>query len=251
MRILAIGNSFSMDANTYIHQMAAAAGADMEAWNLYIGGCSLERHWKNVLGDRMDYELQVNGDFGLNKKITVRSALQQGPWDVVTLQQASHFSGMYGTYQPYLNVLAKVVREHAPAAKLMIHETWAYEKDSRHPAFPDYGCDQKAMHDALKDAYERAAADIGVPVIRCGDAVQAARGIEPFIYEKGGISLCRDGFHMSLIYGRYLLAAVWVETLTGMDLTALDYLPPELDGVKPDAGYCAVLRRIAHETVTK
>ena len=32
------------------------------------------------------------------------------------------------------------------------------------------------------------------------------------------MSLCRDGFHMSLVYGRYLLGAVWYETLTGQSV---------------------------------
>lgn len=42
-RVLAIGNSFSQDAMAYLVQLAASGGVEMEAVNLYIGGCSLAR----------------------------------------------------------------------------------------------------------------------------------------------------------------------------------------------------------------
>ena len=44
MKILAVGNSFSRNATTYLHQTAAAQGISLTAVNLYIGGCSLETH---------------------------------------------------------------------------------------------------------------------------------------------------------------------------------------------------------------
>ena len=44
MNILAIGNSFSQDATTYLHQVAKADGEDITVINLYIGGCSLYKH---------------------------------------------------------------------------------------------------------------------------------------------------------------------------------------------------------------
>ena len=51
IKILAIGNSFSQDATRYLHQFASAAGIDTKVVNLYIGGCPLERHWKNIEND--------------------------------------------------------------------------------------------------------------------------------------------------------------------------------------------------------
>ena len=47
-KVLAIGNSFSRDATCYLHQIAKGAGVDAKIVNLYIGGCSLERHWQNI-----------------------------------------------------------------------------------------------------------------------------------------------------------------------------------------------------------
>ena len=44
--VLAIGNSFSQDATHYLHQIAASDNVEMKVVNLYIGGCSLEQHWR-------------------------------------------------------------------------------------------------------------------------------------------------------------------------------------------------------------
>ena len=55
INILAIGNSFSQDATHYLHQIAGADGVETKVVNLYIGGCSLERHWANVQSGAKDY----------------------------------------------------------------------------------------------------------------------------------------------------------------------------------------------------
>ena len=49
MQILSIGNSFSSDATRYLHRIAKAAGDDITTVNLYIGGCPLSRHYRNML----------------------------------------------------------------------------------------------------------------------------------------------------------------------------------------------------------
>ena len=44
VKILSIGNSFSVDAHAYLHALAKKRGFDIKAVNLAIGGCSLETH---------------------------------------------------------------------------------------------------------------------------------------------------------------------------------------------------------------
>ena len=61
MNILAIGNSFSQDATRYLHEIMQAGGVPGRVVNLYIGGCSLERHWRNIENEAKDYEYQLNG----------------------------------------------------------------------------------------------------------------------------------------------------------------------------------------------
>lgn len=250
IRVLAIGNSFSDDARTFVHQIAAASGVEIVIGNLYIGGCSLERHWQNAREDAADYDYSRTGRE--NRAASIREALEEAEWDFVTMQQASHFSGRPETYQPYLNELSAYVRRYAPQAVQLIHETWAYEIDSTHPAFPEYNCDQREMYARLKDAYRRAARDIGgARIIPSGDAFQIARRHPLFDYAHGGQSLNRDGFHASLTKGRYLLGCVWVETLAGVSAADNGFVPtlPERPELTPTAEELAVLRQAAHEAV--
>lgn len=48
IHVLSIGNSFSQDAQRYLHDLAESKGVDLETVNLMIGGCSLERHFRNL-----------------------------------------------------------------------------------------------------------------------------------------------------------------------------------------------------------
>ncbi|MBR3502919.1 MAG: DUF4886 domain-containing protein [Clostridia bacterium] len=250
IRVLAIGNSFSDDARTFVHQIGKAAGAEITIGNLYIGGCSLERHWQNAREDAKAYDYSKTGCE--NRPASIREALEEEAWDYVTMQQASHFSGLPETYQPYLNELSAYVRRYASQAEQLIHETWAYEIDSAHPAFPDYGRDQARMYELLRAAYDRAAQDIGgARVIPSGDAFQIARRHPLFDYAHGGQSLNRDGFHASLTKGRYLLGCVWVETLAGVSAVGNAFVPslPDQPELTPSPEELVVLQRAAHEAV--
>ena len=62
MKVLAIGNSFSMDAMRYLHQIGLAEGEEIFCANLYIGGCSLQRHAENIRTLESAYAYQANGD---------------------------------------------------------------------------------------------------------------------------------------------------------------------------------------------
>ena len=130
MNILAIGNSFSQDATRYLTQIAAARGVYFRTVNLYIGGCPLVRHYNNLLHDARAYSLEYGGET-TGFYVSIRQALRARKWDVITLQQVSHKSPRYETYQPYLDVLAAECRRLCPDAKLFIHQTWAYEDGSK------------------------------------------------------------------------------------------------------------------------
>lgn len=106
INILSIGNSFSQDAQRYLHELAKSEGVNIQTVNLYIGGCSLEQHFYNVLEDKKAYLLEMNGYSVSGFMVSIKEALLARNWDYVTLQQASHNSFDYETYQPYLTELA-------------------------------------------------------------------------------------------------------------------------------------------------
>ncbi|MGI6313258.1 MAG: DUF4886 domain-containing protein [Candidatus Cryptobacteroides sp.] len=61
LRILAIGNSFSEDAvENNLWELLDAAGVPAIIGNLYIGGCSLKRHYNNSVNDAPDYRYRRN-----------------------------------------------------------------------------------------------------------------------------------------------------------------------------------------------
>lgn len=224
IRILAIGNSFSQDATHYLQQIAEADGIDMKVVNLYIGGCSLQRHLEGIQNNLKEYLLEINGK-STDELVTIKEALDMENWDYIVTQQASHDSGIISTYEPYLSEIVAYLKKEKPEAKLLLQETWAYESDSMHGGFLNYHQSQDEMYECLKNAYETEAQKYGLTLIPCGDVIQALRKVNPFLYGHGGMSICRDGFHMNVIYGRYLLAAVWYQTITGNRIKNNTYIP--------------------------
>ena len=211
MNILAIGNSFSQDSTRYLHRIARADGVQLNVVNLYIGGCSLERHYRNMLSEERAYELQCNGE-KTNFFVSMKEALLNRSWDVVTLQQASHFSFDAETYTPYIEELARYVCKCAPKAKLYIHQTWAYEAESdRLFNVAKYDTPENMLSDIIK-AYDVASRKIAADgMIRSGELLAS-------LLENGIPRVHRDTFHASLGLGRYALALLWYRTLCGCDV---------------------------------
>lgn len=225
IRLLAVGNSFSDDAFFYLHDLAAADGVDLTAVNLYIGGCPLSDHWKNACSNEKVYLYMENG-VSTERYVSIHETLSEGNWDYIMTQQASHDSGLEETYEPYLGLLKTFFQRHCPEAVLLLHETWAYELDSDHGAFPRYQCDQEEMFRRLRQCYHHAAQTHHLQLIPTGEVIQRVRKESPFRYHLGERSLCRDGYHLDFVYGRYLAAAVVYSALTGRDIRTNSFSPP-------------------------
>lgn len=229
MKILSIGNSFSVDAHAYLRDVAQQRGEELDLVDLAIGGCSLQTHWENIENNNANYLHMINGYENWNaSRVTIEEIIKSDQFDIVTLQQVSHFSGMYETYQPYLNNIVDYVKKLQPNAKLYFHRTWAYEIDSTHKEYSLYDNNQKKMYEAICKASKTASIEIGAKLIKSGDVIQAMREkIPTFDYANGGQSLCCDGFHMSHTYGRYAVALTWLATLTGKKVYPMPFM--ELD----------------------
>ena len=212
MKILSIGNSFSDDAHRYFARFAKAAGTPIETHDLVIGGCPLVKHWNNFVSDAKDYSYQVNGEYTSEKK-SISDLLKQGGWDYITIQQVSHDAGKPETFEPYLENLVIAIRAMCPDAKLAFQETWEYEYCSTHGGFPYYESSCEKMYQCVKSACRAAAQKYDLILIPSGEVIHEAKKLPEFDSEHGGQSLYRDGFHMHLVYGRYLLACVWYKTL--------------------------------------
>ena len=244
VRILAIGNSFSQDAvEQYLHELAEAEGISTIIGNMFIGGCSLERHVKNARDNAPAYAYRKIGTDGKKRekgKMSLEAVLADEAWDYVSLQQASPFSGMYETYEVSLPELIEYVKARLPKkTKLMLHQTWAYASTSKHSGFKNYNCNQLTMYQAIADAVKKAAKANKIKiVIPSGTAIQNAR--TSFI----GDHLNRDGYHLDVKIGRYTAACTWFERIFKHNVVGNPYAPEGLDEARK-----AVAQKAAHAAV--
>ena len=233
IRILCIGNSFSWDAvEQELVPLCAEKGVEVEIHNLYKGGCSLQQHAEFLMKDTAAYSHRVctNAEPRIVlDTITLRQALRDGKYDYISLQQASHDSGIKSTYEPWLSMLIDTVVAYQPYAQLCWMQTWAYSRDSKHGAFPRYHNDQQEMWDSIQvctqyvqEIAKHKSLDRSMVLIPCGLAIQNARAT------RLGDTLCRDGYHLDYTYGRYTAACVWYEILTGNDVRRNSYRNPQM-----------------------
>ena len=214
MKILSVGNSFSQDAQRWLNDIAIAGGDDIDTYNLFIGGCSLETHLDCIKNKKSDYSLEGNGGVFI-RNTTANEIIEGEQFDVITVQQASAVSGMPQSYIPYLTELVNYIKKYQPGAKLYFHKTWSYEIDSTHGGFVFYNKDRGEMFRRISDCAETVEKLTGIEIIPVGDFIQYLReNTDEFNYSCGGISLCRDGFHLLETYGRFAAGAVWYKTLT-------------------------------------
>jgi len=227
IRILCIGNSFSWDAvEQELVPLCEASGVEVEIHNLYYGGCSLEQHAQFLLLDTAAYSHRVCTNANpriIQDTISLRQALQNGTYDYISLQQASHDSGIRSSYEPWLTMLIDTVKSYQPAAQLCWMQTWAYSQDATHWAYPLYQNDQQTMYDSIV-ACLRIPLAHQLRVLPCGAAIQLARKT------KLGDTLCRDGYHLNYVYGRYTAACVWYEYITGKDVRKNKYRNTQMTG---------------------
>ena len=208
MKVLSIGNSFSQDATRYLHDIAKADGIALETANLYIGGCPLDRHYRNMFTGAKAYELQYDGHM-TGFFVSLDDALLNRSWDVVTLQQVSSRSFDKASYTPYIQALAEHVRACQPDAKLLIHQTWAYEAGSDKLLLTaGYDTPEKMLAD-IRAAYSDAAAEIRA------DGIIPSGELMGKLLEQGIPKVHRDTYHASLGLGRYALGLLWYRMLTG------------------------------------
>lgn len=279
VRLLTVGNSFSHNATHYLGDLARAAGDTLVLREDNIGGASFDVHLKKLEVWRKDPRSSL-GRYAGGK--CLQDDLIEEKWDFITIQQASIKSHDVQTYRPYARQLADFIRQHAPDAKLLMHQTWEYRVDD--PRFaqqtqkPGEPRSQDEMYAGLKIAYATIAKELEVSLIPVGDAFHAADRDGKFGFRApatpfnagaakpgelpdqthslhvgwtwkkqpdGSMKPGMDGHHASMA-GEYLGACVWYEVLFGKSVVDNAFMPKGLD-----AEYAKFLRATAHRAVQK
>ncbi len=198
VRVLSIGNSFSRDAFSYVPFLIEelAPGTKVDFCILYIGGCSLERHYQNMKSGEAAYEYDIFssevGRWTMERDVSLEKGVMQQDWDIIILQQQSARSRYYDTYQPYLNELLSYlgrVRPNATPAWLL---TQAYGTGFRD--LGDMPTDE--MWARIDESSQRVMDETAVKIlIPAGTAIQNARYTVLDRLGQAG-HLVNDGFHL-------------------------------------------------------
>ena len=279
MKVLMIGNSFSICVLKYMPSVAAELGCKLDLASLFIGGCPLQKHAANIAAnaypDHRPYLVTWNyaslADQAAvpfasllggekNDHANIPPILAADKWDVVTIQQASHESWSWDTYYPWANMVIAAVRKYAPQARIVVQQTWSYcnadaricDKETRGPG--TWGFDQLGMYERLTANYSKLAAENGFEVIPTGKAVQLYRARRPvtevaedvvgnFFTDENGVAHA-DSIHLNRD-GEYLQACVWTAKLFGADVTKLTTVPENLN----TPASAALLRECARDAV--
>jgi len=243
IRILGIGNSFTMDAmEQHLQPIMAAMHQPAILAYPYRGGTTLQEHdrWKERT-DTMPYNycewrdgvLTKGGDRSAN----LITSITKEPWDYIVFQTDHAIAGKISAYEPYLTNLITYAKQHCSnrQVKIALYMTWAYDSVSTYTGFRHYGYHTNAMYDSIIHCVQQVMQhhpniDLLIPV---GTAIQNGRT------SYKGHSMNRDGYHLNYNHGRYISSLCWSGVLCGFDPDSVSYSPETI------SEYCARMCRAA------
>ena len=245
MRILCIGNSFSQDTTRLLSKVALSASEEsVKIANLYIGGCSVRRHWLNARKDIPGYRYEVDKGNGvlITPNYRISEALLDGPWDWVSIQHGSGDGSFYSRPEDYeaFPQLLEYIRRWVPATtRLAFHMSWTAEPEYQHHEVRYYGRDQLLFYSKLAATTKQVMEPMpGLDrVCPTGTAIQNARTADLGL-------LTRDNFHLSFGLGRYIAAVTFYIALTGKTADSVRWCPDSVD-----AHQMAVAHRAAEAAI--
>lgn len=209
-RVLFVGNSFTKhnyDIPKLVEEMMKLEGLDAECEGSIAGGKSL-----------------------VDQRSKVESRLRNFKYTHVILQEHSYGPiSKYDQFESTVVALAKKIEENK--AKLMLYQTWAYDKDVWN------GISREQMTDKLVEGYAKVAEKVGATINPVGIAFEKyyLRGNLPTLY-------C-DMSHPS-VYGAYLSACVHYASITGKKASDNSY---KMEGIEENI--LIIIKEIADEVV--
>lgn len=229
MKILSIGNSFSVDTMKYIPDIARSLGiCDFKLGNLYIGGCSIRQHYHNAIHDSREYLYYTHTGEGWEKTpgYSICEAVQSEDWDVISIQHGTKDGSRYTEPESYrqLEPLIRCVKEMARSScRIAFNMAWVPEPYCGRAEIASFGDDQLLMYEALANTTLQWVASLGAVdlVSPAGTAIQNGRAC----LEK---KLTRDDFHLSYGLGRYMAALTFLKALWGVDLSQVTWAPEDV-----------------------
>jgi hypothetical protein len=280
MKVLAIGNSFSDNALHFMDKfITAEKGLELQFASACLGGCSLEKHWNlveqcDLLPDVKPYSFKLSGSGKDEVFMSLKEILNAHQWDYVSLQQVSHCSWRLDTFNPYFDNLYSLVKELAPQATIVLHQTWAYRIDNSE-YFSENSIDQQKMDEAIAQNYNTLSQQYNCRILPSGEAIKLARKELAFTKDKTfnyetptPVQLPKEERSLSIGYlwktgntpsgkaelafdprhlndkGCYIAGAVWFEMFSGHPVLENSFAPENISETELQC-----FKQVAHQAV--
>lgn len=154
LKVLLIGNSHGGCALTFLPEVfqKEAPNQKVVIARLYYSGCQMYQHADFIKNSKPEYEYHkyVDGIWTMTGSATVKMALQDEQWDIVSLQQMNWNIGDEASYvaEDYMTVINHIYDNVKITPKLYFHAPWSNPDD---PKFwnSDFFIDWEANHTRL------------------------------------------------------------------------------------------------------
>ena len=239
LKVLFVGNSFSVDTSRYLYQIAEDAGYRLRIGDAWISGLHLSEMYTYLSCNMRKFTYLENhkGTWTTMKSggstlWRLTDVLKKAKWDVIILNQYSADTGNIGSFytngsvrgENFLSMVTKYIHKRCPNAALGYNMTWAFPKYSTISNFDAiYGGSQKQMFRMICDTTKvlldglELSDDLPVYGSQKANIKAAAKGADliDFMIPTGtaiqnarssymGDTMNRDMKHLSLTYGRYI-----------------------------------------------
>ena len=241
-KILVFGNSYSVDALTYLQRILASAGYDdVTIGHICDGGCNINQHWSNVDDTMESFHpahpdvVAMDGTAGCSiirngvSSSTEGSTLKERyinticaeDWDFVSIQHGPNHVEKVDSYS-YLPRLLEFIKQHLKCddTKFVYHMVWKYNDNIAQS-------NSTAYHYSTITDIARNTVLINPEFDRVIPAATFRQNLVSSYLTDRDIS--RDYGHMGLTLGRYALGLLWYCALTGGEVDEVKYIPTKDD----------------------
>lgn len=210
INVLAIGNSFTIDATQFIPNIANQnPESQIYFARLYRHSVSLEDIYRNLIDRNNIFEFTYfqNSDWKILTEIKcIHDALLYKKWDIVVIQQVSALSGIIETYYPFLDLIIEIIQTYNKGCRIYWNMTWSYAKNFENEMFNNYSYNQEIMDYKINKACNTIASTVDA-IIPSGLLIKCSRKLLPQLTLR---EFTRDGYHLD-DNGRKLVALLWYQ----------------------------------------
>ena len=204
LRVLAIGNSFTDDATSYLSALVDSSAIDRDRVGVYIlthSGAKFD-YWVETIRNGVSVEAACKaGTVPMRSNGTMAEVIGQN-WDVIVIQQASDVSYKWETFS-VLDEYIPMILSLCPNKNVCLayQMPWSHTPDEM-PYVMEWNinCTRR-----LTETY---GIDVIIPI---GTAIQIARSTRL----NDPLYLTLDNWHLNRGIGRYIAACCWYESIIG------------------------------------